>query len=32
MDELPKNAAGKIVKRELCKTGEVERGIETEKE
>jgi len=27
MDELPKNAAGKIVKRELRKQGEVERGI-----
>ena len=26
--ELPKNAAGKIVKRELRKQGEVERGIE----
>jgi len=28
LDELPKNAAGKIVKRELRKQGEVERGIE----
>ena len=27
MEELPKNAAGKIVKRELRKAGEVERGI-----
>lgn len=27
MDELPKNAAGKIVKRVLNKQGEVERGI-----
>jgi len=27
LDELPKNAAGKIVKRELRKTGEIERGI-----
>ena len=27
LDELPKNAAGKIVKRELRKTGEVERGV-----
>jgi len=27
LDELPKNAAGKIVKRELRKAGEVERGI-----
>ncbi len=27
MAELPKNAAGKIVKRELRKAGEVERGI-----
>ena len=27
MSELPKNAAGKIVKRELRKQGEVERGI-----
>ena len=27
LDELPKNAAGKIVKRELRKQGEVERGI-----
>ena len=27
IDELPKNAAGKIVKRELRKQGEVERGI-----
>lgn len=27
LDELPKNAAGKIVKRELRKHGEVERGI-----
>ena len=27
MDELPKNAAGKIVKRELRKQGEIERGI-----
>ena len=29
IDELPKNAAGKIVKRELRKQGEVERGIVT---
>jgi len=29
MDELPKNAAGKIVKRELRKQGEVERGVVT---
>ncbi len=29
MDELPKNAAGKIVKRELRKAGEVERGVVT---
>lgn len=28
MDELPKNAAGKIVKRVLSKTGEIERGIQ----
>jgi len=28
LKELPKNAAGKIVKRELRKTGEIERGIE----
>ncbi len=28
IDELPKNAAGKIVKRELRKQGEVERGVE----
>jgi long-chain acyl-CoA synthetase len=28
VDDLPKNAAGKIVKRELRKQGEVERGIE----
>jgi long-chain acyl-CoA synthetase len=28
LDELPKNAAGKIVKRELRRQGEVERGIE----
>ncbi|QHI69661.1 long-chain-fatty-acid--CoA ligase [Tichowtungia aerotolerans] len=27
--DLPKNAAGKIVKRELRKQGEIERGIET---
>jgi long-chain acyl-CoA synthetase len=27
IDELPKNAAGKIVKRELRKQGEVERGV-----
>ena len=27
MNELPKNAAGKIVKRELRKAGEIERGI-----
>lgn len=27
MDELPKNAAGKIVKRELRKQGEIERGV-----
>jgi long-chain acyl-CoA synthetase len=29
MPELPKNAAGKIVKRELRKTGELERGIDS---
>lgn len=29
LDELPKNAAGKIVKRELRKQGEVERGLIT---
>ncbi len=29
MDSLPKNAAGKIVKRELRRQGEVERGIVT---
>ena len=28
LDELPKNAAGKIVKRELRKQGEIERGID----
>lgn len=28
MNELPKNAAGKIVKRELRKQGEIERGID----
>lgn len=28
MKDLPKNAAGKIVKRELRKAGEIERGIE----
>jgi len=28
MKELPKNAAGKIVKRELRKQGEIERGID----
>ena len=27
MHELPKNAAGKIVKRELRKAGETERGV-----
>ncbi len=27
MNELPKNAAGKIVKRELRKQGEIERGV-----
>lgn len=27
LKELPKNAAGKIVKRELRKTGEIERGV-----
>ena len=27
MKELPKNAAGKIVKRELRKQGEIERGV-----
>jgi len=27
LDELPKNAAGKIMKRELRKQGEIERGI-----
>jgi long-chain acyl-CoA synthetase len=26
-DELPKNASGKILKRELRKEGEVERGV-----
>jgi len=31
LNELPKNAAGKIVKRELRKAGEVERGIDLEK-
>ena len=29
MDELPKNAAGKILKRELRKHGELERGIDS---
>ena len=29
MDELPKNATGKILKRELRKTGEIERGIDS---
>ena len=29
MDALPKNAAGKIVKRELRKQGELERGIDS---
>lgn len=28
MTELPKNAAGKIIKRALCKRGEVERGVQ----
>ena len=28
--ELPKNAAGKIMKRELRKSGEIERGVEEE--
>jgi long-chain acyl-CoA synthetase len=28
MKELPKNAAGKIVKRELRKAGETERGVD----
>jgi long-chain acyl-CoA synthetase len=28
MNELPKNAAGKIVKRELRKAGETERGVD----
>ena len=28
MKELPKNAAGKIVKRELRKAGEIERGVD----
>jgi len=28
LQELPKNAAGKILKRELCKLGEVERGVQ----
>ena len=28
MDELPKNAAGKILKRELRKAGEMERGVD----
>ena len=27
VEELPKNAAGKIMKRELRKQGEIERGI-----
>jgi long-chain acyl-CoA synthetase len=27
LPELPKNAAGKIMKRELRKQGEVERGV-----
>jgi long-chain acyl-CoA synthetase len=29
MDELPKNATGKILKRELRKQGELERGVDT---
>ncbi len=29
MDALPKNATGKILKRELRKAGEVERGVVT---
>jgi long-chain acyl-CoA synthetase len=29
MDELPKNAAGKILKRELRKHGELERGVDS---
>jgi long-chain acyl-CoA synthetase len=32
MPELPKNAAGKIMKRELRKHGEIERGIDSRKE
>ncbi|MCB1738551.1 MAG: long-chain fatty acid--CoA ligase, partial [Gammaproteobacteria bacterium] len=28
LDALPKNAAGKIVKRELRKQGELERGVD----
>lgn len=28
-DQLPKNAAGKVLKRELRKTGEIERGVVT---
>ena len=27
LPELPKNAAGKVLKRELCRLGEVERGV-----
>lgn len=30
LDQLPKNATGKIVKRELTRRGEVERGLRTE--
>jgi len=29
LDELPKNAAGKILKRELRKQGEIERGVDS---
>ncbi len=29
LDELPKNATGKIMKRELRKSGEVERGVDS---
>ena len=32
MPELPKNAAGKIMKRELRKHGELERGVDSRKE
>ena len=32
MPELPKNAAGKIMKRELRKHGEIERGVDSRKQ